>query len=341
MSQNRIDDIYAPNWLPFFSPEGNLVEGVSLHVDCQICGVKELAIVQPPDDDHEEYVVLPCGHAFGFACVNLWLNGPNGHPSCPACRKPVRHGCSHGVLRALKPADGFNIHREIPDIAGAAESLPRQCARCDTIASIQQRLSAQALSSPIISRGSQRPDDIGHSTNVRSAALPASEEDMSRPRPGTQPTSLRELPQISPAPTTASSSPAANDTPNSASRPGTNQSVYRIDRTMRSPAMLRRPPTPPPPSLRSLLREYVLHIYCYECRQYHRLRRPYDHSAGFSPSYCPHCRGYHRVCKLEGHEDREDLWVLGLVEIPGPEPIHGDHECGWAYRNRFRRNVSG
>ncbi|KAI8632196.1 hypothetical protein F5Y19DRAFT_472219 [Xylariaceae sp. FL1651] len=122
MPTSRLDEDYAPNWLPYFSPQGRLVGTVRLDVECSICGQK-LAIMQPPDANYEAFAVLPCGHVFGHNCIKLWFRQ---NPTCPKCRRNVEHrACGHSVVpQRLEYMNGFNIHQDLPPILGENEELP-------------------------------------------------------------------------------------------------------------------------------------------------------------------------------------------------------------------------
>ncbi|CAJ2511293.1 Uu.00g069180.m01.CDS01 [Anthostomella pinea] len=123
MAENSLVDHYTPNWLDYFSPDGDLLGDVLLQVDCQICD-KKLAIIQPPDDENEAYTVLPCGHAFGYNCIQLWLEGGN-NPTCPSCRKSLEHrDCGHLFSpQSFEPVDGFNVHQDLPPVLGPDQEI--------------------------------------------------------------------------------------------------------------------------------------------------------------------------------------------------------------------------
>ncbi|TGJ78249.1 hypothetical protein E0Z10_g10517 [Xylaria hypoxylon] len=127
MSGN-LDDIYSPNWVPYFNPEGNLHPDVTLSVECGICRT-ELAITKQPDDDHESFAMLPCGHVFGYQCIIEWFSRK---PSCPVCRKNFRyHGCGHLIsLRDIQGGSRFNIRRDLPEAMNPGEQLPDLCFNC-------------------------------------------------------------------------------------------------------------------------------------------------------------------------------------------------------------------
>ncbi|KAI0004715.1 hypothetical protein F4779DRAFT_621362 [Xylariaceae sp. FL0662B] len=129
MADIEIDNHYAPNWLTFFNEDGDLLGDVRLQVECHICD-KYLAIIEPPDDEHEAYCIFPCGHAFGHECASRWIDN---NPTCPTCRRSLQfRGCSHRVsIEPLQPVDGFNIHRDLPLILNRDEELPEMCSRCD------------------------------------------------------------------------------------------------------------------------------------------------------------------------------------------------------------------
>ncbi|RWA04002.1 hypothetical protein EKO27_g11102 [Xylaria grammica] len=97
---NSITDNFALNWLPYFSPEGDVLPDILFAVECGICG-NQLAISQPPDDeDIETFCVLPCGHAFGHQCINSWLG------------------------------DSYNMREAISSCIVGGDGLPSECENC-------------------------------------------------------------------------------------------------------------------------------------------------------------------------------------------------------------------
>ncbi|KAI0112148.1 hypothetical protein GGR51DRAFT_557329 [Nemania sp. FL0031] len=133
-TNNTITDNYAPNWLPFISPEGDILEDVIFDVECQICN-KRLAITEPADEDNiESYTVLPCGHVFGHTCIGLWMDASNqgSCPStCPSCRFVLQHsGCNdYVVLKEIN--SGSNMWTTISDSIVDEGGLPPVCAFCE------------------------------------------------------------------------------------------------------------------------------------------------------------------------------------------------------------------
>jgi hypothetical protein len=126
-TDNTISDNYAPNWLPFISPEGDILADILFAVDCQICR-KRLAISEPPDaEEVESFAVLPCGHAFG--CERHWINGSDD-PTCPSCRFSLRHSrCEHKfVPRPIELNNSTNMYDAISQsIVGELPPLCRDC----------------------------------------------------------------------------------------------------------------------------------------------------------------------------------------------------------------------
>ncbi|KAI1179624.1 hypothetical protein F4777DRAFT_600416 [Nemania sp. FL0916] len=118
MSDNTMSDNYAPNWLPFFSPDGDVLPDVFFGVECQVCN-KRLAICEPANnDDVEDFAVLPCGHAFGHECVSQWLRAA-GNPNCPSCRDELPIGFIPRPIRL----DGSNMKRAIEESLTGAGGL--------------------------------------------------------------------------------------------------------------------------------------------------------------------------------------------------------------------------
>ncbi|KAI1740644.1 hypothetical protein F4680DRAFT_418743 [Xylaria scruposa] len=120
-TQNEVTDHYAPNWLPYFSSNGDSL--VRFNVECQMCD-KCLAISQPTEA--VSFCVLPCGHAFGYKCAVTWINGTSR--TCPTCRfSLVYSGCGHEFTPSkLKLADGINMRDAISECIG----LPEKCSSC-------------------------------------------------------------------------------------------------------------------------------------------------------------------------------------------------------------------
>ncbi|KAI0541711.1 hypothetical protein GGR58DRAFT_510768 [Xylaria digitata] len=128
---NSISDNFAPNWLPFFSPEGDILPDISFNVECGICR-NQLAISEPPDGENTEgFTVLPCGHAFGHECVSNWLQS-TGSPNCPSCRYELWHGeCEHAIIpQLIQLEDGKNMRQAISDCIG--EEIPPNCDECQS-----------------------------------------------------------------------------------------------------------------------------------------------------------------------------------------------------------------
>ncbi|KAH9895528.1 hypothetical protein F4778DRAFT_783887 [Xylariomycetidae sp. FL2044] len=130
MSEDNVTDNYVPNWLPYFSPEGDLVGDVCFNVDCSICG-DVLAIMQPPDEGCQTYCILPCGHAFGYTCTTEWMDSKDD-PSGPSCRKSLVHAhCGHKYeLKELQLRDDGNVHEDAAHILGPDEQIDIRCDAC-------------------------------------------------------------------------------------------------------------------------------------------------------------------------------------------------------------------
>ncbi|RYC64443.1 hypothetical protein CHU98_g1737 [Xylaria longipes] len=105
-TDNSIGDNYAPNWLPYFSLDGDIF--CDFDVECQICN-KRLAITELADgEDIEDFCVLPCGHAFGY---------------------PLVHSrCGHSfVPKRVELSDGSNMHKAVSECVIAREGLLPEC----------------------------------------------------------------------------------------------------------------------------------------------------------------------------------------------------------------------
>ncbi|KAJ2979294.1 hypothetical protein NUW58_g7237 [Xylaria curta] len=90
---NSITDNFAPNWLPFFSPDGDMVPDLEFKVECQICR-SLLAIAEPPDDGGsvEAFTVLPAAGQIAQAAgtrssstISECVIGDSLPPNCPGC----------------------------------------------------------------------------------------------------------------------------------------------------------------------------------------------------------------------------------------------------------------
>ncbi|KAI0973076.1 hypothetical protein F4678DRAFT_478290 [Xylaria arbuscula] len=132
MGKNMVSDNFAPNWLPYLTPEGEIIPDVSFLVDCQICR-KNLAITHPATgDDFEMFCVLPCGHAFGYECLKLWLEASD-YATCPSCRFSLWHRrCNHYITAEPLYLGVENMHRSISESIAGHEGLPPNCESCQS-----------------------------------------------------------------------------------------------------------------------------------------------------------------------------------------------------------------
>ncbi|KAI0427853.1 hypothetical protein F5Y09DRAFT_314979 [Xylaria sp. FL1042] len=123
-----ITDNYAPNWLPFFSPTGEVLIDGLFEVECFICN-KMLSITRPPDDKVERFAVMPCGHIVGYECLKLWINSKSSNCTCPCCRTPLWHkDCEHAIKPTSIKAGGAKNMREA--ITQGIGNLPPRCSFC-------------------------------------------------------------------------------------------------------------------------------------------------------------------------------------------------------------------
>src|SRR5438094_743583 len=111
-----LSDNFAPNWLPFFSPEGQALSIVEFNVECAICQ-KRLAITEPADESSnvEAFSILPCGHSFGQDCIETWLDSGSSNGSCPSCRRSLQFSeCGHHLVpRRLEFGRGVDLKRAV------------------------------------------------------------------------------------------------------------------------------------------------------------------------------------------------------------------------------------
>ncbi|KAI0471869.1 hypothetical protein GGR56DRAFT_95568 [Xylariaceae sp. FL0804] len=76
--------------------------------ECPIC--HDPVGVANPEGVVEAWTGLHCGHRFGTACIQTWLQSslarePNANPSCPVCRATAKHPrCGHLVCPAPLPS---------------------------------------------------------------------------------------------------------------------------------------------------------------------------------------------------------------------------------------------
>ncbi|KAI5926870.1 hypothetical protein F4810DRAFT_707406 [Camillea tinctor] len=120
-------DHYLPQILRYFDSDGNPKPRWSCSIDCAICR-EPLAIFQPADADHHAFTCLPCGHVFGYKCINTWLTTCESEPACPSCRMSLIHSGCH-CLTKIKPLEfspGFNINSIRPNYT----EVPTMCRKC-------------------------------------------------------------------------------------------------------------------------------------------------------------------------------------------------------------------
>ncbi|KAI3331991.1 hypothetical protein HD806DRAFT_529760 [Xylariaceae sp. AK1471] len=127
--------------LEHFKSSGNLINQrtTRVEINCQICQIKNLAVVNPQYDEHsldthESYVVLPrCGHAFGHMCLKEWVNkSEHWNPSCPSCRSPIYCEKKHVVpFKICGSRIGNDVTYQAMQIRGIRDMLhDPSCKRC-------------------------------------------------------------------------------------------------------------------------------------------------------------------------------------------------------------------
>ncbi|KAH6648542.1 hypothetical protein BKA67DRAFT_681618 [Truncatella angustata] len=128
VAANNLEENYIENLVAYFDANGDLSPDVTCNVACIICSSK-LAIVQPPDGDHRPWSLLYCGHTFCYECIEHWVSS-SGDPTCPQCRKPLRHGgCQHKYHpKKIVLKEGFNI-RKVAEMYSSGET-PSRCENC-------------------------------------------------------------------------------------------------------------------------------------------------------------------------------------------------------------------
>ncbi|KAK6197132.1 hypothetical protein LQW54_010927 [Pestalotiopsis sp. IQ-011] len=127
-TENTIDGNLITNVLTHFNKYGDLAGDVVCKVECTIC-TTELAILQPPDEDHNTWTVMEsCGHMFCYECIVAWIDSKS-RPDCPVCRTSLSHlYCLHKYKpQEITLINGFNIHEDVPKVVG---ELPHRCPDC-------------------------------------------------------------------------------------------------------------------------------------------------------------------------------------------------------------------
>ncbi|KAI1190909.1 hypothetical protein F5B17DRAFT_6567 [Nemania serpens] len=91
---------------------------------CAFCNMR-LSVHSPPNGvDVEAFAILPCGHAFGFGCLEMWLEHT---PECPTCGASAKHRrCGHLVELEKKQQIHKRIFLDVTDLA----EFPSRCHDC-------------------------------------------------------------------------------------------------------------------------------------------------------------------------------------------------------------------
>lgn len=97
---------------------------VKVKAKCELCNLR-LSVHEPPDGTSvEAFAILPCGHAFGYECLGVWLQHS---PHCPTCRASAKHRrCGHLVTLEKKQQTDKRIYLEMMDPA----DFPSRCFDC-------------------------------------------------------------------------------------------------------------------------------------------------------------------------------------------------------------------
>ncbi|KAI0391967.1 hypothetical protein F5Y17DRAFT_438321 [Xylariaceae sp. FL0594] len=79
---------------------------------CVLCE-KRLSFFEPVGPNVEPFTLLPCGHAVGWACIQLHFL-KDASASCPSCGKSARHkGCGHVAQLEKIEQDAKTGHTEM------------------------------------------------------------------------------------------------------------------------------------------------------------------------------------------------------------------------------------
>ncbi len=97
---------------------------------CVLCSADmELRLGTPGEEatDHTP-ALFPCGHVFGSACIDRWIEVSGGKASCPVCRWSASYSkCGHKVLpKKLDMVNIFDCPRTLPD----GGYIPARCLEC-------------------------------------------------------------------------------------------------------------------------------------------------------------------------------------------------------------------
>ncbi|KAI0856564.1 hypothetical protein F4860DRAFT_506666 [Xylaria cubensis] len=98
----------------------------TIKVPCGICGLR-LSVHHPPKEYQvESFTILPCGHAFGYKCIQA-LFQIDDSALCPSCEVSARHsGCGHLAKLGKMQQEDKNLTLEMVDKDG----LPALCDHC-------------------------------------------------------------------------------------------------------------------------------------------------------------------------------------------------------------------
>ncbi|KAK3688570.1 hypothetical protein B0T22DRAFT_157838 [Podospora appendiculata] len=95
---------------------------------CQICQETRLTFASHRNTTTEwadnTPAILPCGHVFGFRCLERWLQISN---TCAICRLAIRYECGHRIPPvAITAGTVLFLPRTIP----YGGTIPSKCTQC-------------------------------------------------------------------------------------------------------------------------------------------------------------------------------------------------------------------
>ncbi|KAI1390320.1 uncharacterized protein F4822DRAFT_401544 [Hypoxylon trugodes] len=114
---------------------------IILNLTCDICRTEQLEVpptVTPsrrPGEHNrlEQMLVLPCGHFFGFTCMQAWIaacKDRNAVPNCPACRFDLCYPeCDHDI-RLLPYMPDLPREIQVPMTIPEGGAIPAHCEHC-------------------------------------------------------------------------------------------------------------------------------------------------------------------------------------------------------------------
>lgn len=132
------------NYWPFV--RGCFEAGTICTFKCSICQTRRLRLpvkisksLRRNNRSTEPIAVLPCGHFYGYPCLDRWLSdkarniSDGDNPDCPTCRKSACHEeCGHTI--EIQPLcdrkDGKSFLEQVPDLLSDGGHVDKYCRAC-------------------------------------------------------------------------------------------------------------------------------------------------------------------------------------------------------------------